>query len=66
MNDRFQDQLAQFIVVLSVDILIYRHTLDKHVHFILQTLHDKLFYAKISKCEFLKKSITYPGHLIIE
>ena len=38
----------------------------KHVPFVLQTLCDKKFYAKISKCEFFKKSIIYFGHLITE
>ena len=51
------------------DILVYSRTLQehaRHVRFVLQTLRDKQFYAKISKCEFFKKSITYLGHLITE
>ena len=49
------------------DILVYSRTLEedaKHVCFVLQSLRDKQLYAKISKCEFFKKSITYLGHLI--
>ena len=50
------------------DILVYSRILEhaKHVPFVLQTLCDKKFYAKISKREFFKKSITYLGHLITE
>ncbi len=69
MNDMFRDQLGQFIIVFLDDILIYSRTLDEHcqhVRFALQTLRKHNFYAKISKCEFFKKSITYLGHLITE
>ena len=57
MNDMFRDQVEQFIIVFLVDIFIYNYTLDEHgkrVCFVLQTLRDKQFYAKISKCEFFK------------
>ena len=69
MNDTFRDQLGHFVVVFLDDILIYSRTLDehyKHVRFVLQTLWDKQFYAKLSKCEFFKRSITYLGHLITD
>jgi hypothetical protein len=69
MNDTFRDQLGHFVVVFLDDILIYSRTLDEHsehVRFVLQTLRDKHFYAKLSKCEFFKSSITYLGHLITD
>ena len=69
MNDIFREQLGNFFVIFVDDILVYSHTLEehaKHVHYVLQTLHDKQLYTKISKCEFFKKSITYLGHLITE
>ena len=65
----FREQHGFFFVIFLDYILVYSCTLEehaKHVHFVLQNLHDKLFYAKISKCEFFKKSITYLGHLITE
>jgi hypothetical protein len=69
MNDSFCDQLGHFVVVFLDDILIYSRTLDehyKHVRFVLQTLRDKQFYAKLSKCKFfIKISIAYLRHLII-
>ena len=67
MDDMFGDQLRKFIIVFLNVILIYRPTLDEHgknVIFVIQTLHDKQLYTNISKCEFLKKSITYLGHSI--
>ena len=67
MNAMFGDQLRKFIIVFLDDILIYRSTLDEHgknACFVIQTLHDKQLYTKTSKCEFLKKSITYLGHFI--
>ena len=62
MNDMFQNQLEQCIVVFLDDILIYSRTLDehgKHLRFVIQTLCDK-------KCMFFRKSITCLGHLITE
>ena len=69
MNDIFREQLGKFVVIFLDDILVYSRTLQehaRHVRFVLETLRDKQFYAKISKCEFFKKSITYLGHLITE
>ena len=65
-NQRLLGDLQQ---IFLDDILVYSRTLQehaRHVRFVLQTLRDKQFYAKISKCEFFKKSITYLGHLITE
>ena len=69
MNDIFREQLGKFVVIFLDDILVYSRTLEehgKHVLLVLQTLHDKQFYAKISKCVFVKNSITYLRHLITE
>ena len=45
MKDIFREQLGKFVVIFLDDIiLVYSHTLeehDKHVRFVLQTLHDK-------------------------
>ena len=69
MNDMFRDQLKNFMVVFLDDILIYSRTLDDHsqrVRFVLQSLQEIQFYAKISKCEVFKKFINYLDHLITE
>ena len=69
MNDIFREQLGKFVVIFLDDILVYSGTLREHAKYVwlvLQTLRDKQFYAKISKCEFFKKSITYLGHVITE
>ena len=62
MNDIFREQLGKFVFIFLDDILLYSRTLEehaKHVCFVLQTLRDKQFYAKISKSDFFKKSITF-------
>ena len=69
MNDIFREKIGKFVVIFLDDILVYSRTLQehaRHVRFVLQILCEKQFYAKISKCEFFKKSITYLGHLITE
>ena len=63
MNEIFREQLGKLFMIIFVDdILVYSCTWEeyaKHVQFVLQILHDKQYYAKISKCEFFKKSINY-------
>ena len=44
MNDIFQEQLQKFVIIFLSDILVYSLSLEehgKHVHFVLETLHDK-------------------------
>ena len=65
MNDIFQDQLGDFVVVFLDDILIYSRTLQdhvQHVQFVLQKLHDNSFYAEHSNMCFFQKTIVYLGH----
>ncbi|XP_056683826.1 uncharacterized protein [Spinacia oleracea] len=67
MNRVFRPYLDQFVVVFIDDILIYSKTPEdheQHLRVILETLREKRFYAKLSKCEFWKKEVAFLGHII--
>ena len=49
------------------DILIYSKTLDEHkqhVRTVLELLRKNKLYAKESKCEFFKTSMSFLGHVV--
>lgn len=55
INRIFHLYLDQFIVVFINDILVYswsRIEYEQHLRTVLNTLRDKQFYAKLSKCKF--------------
>lgn len=55
MNRILHPYLVHFMVVFINDILIYLNFDGEHVdhlRIMLQTLKDKKFYVKLSKCEF--------------
>jgi hypothetical protein len=67
MNSVFMLELDKFVVVFIDDILVYskneaEHT--KHLHTVLQKLHDHQLYAKLSKFEFWLREIKFLGHTI--
>ncbi|KAK8609334.1 hypothetical protein V6N13_061783 [Hibiscus sabdariffa] len=67
MNRVFRPFLDQFVVVFIDDILIYSRSEAEHVEhlrIVLQTLRDHRLYAKLSKCEFWLKKITFLGHVL--
>ena len=37
---------------------------EEHLHIVLQFLHDRKVYAKLTKCTFYQKKIGYLGHII--
>lgn len=55
------------MVVFIDDILVYSKS-DKdhtgHLRVMLQTLQEKILYAKLSKCEFWLKQVSFLGHVI--
>ena len=67
VNDIFRPLLDECVVVYLDDILIYSINLESH-HRHLQQVFDILWreqlYCKKSKCEFLKTSVEYLGHVI--
>ncbi|XP_050908927.1 uncharacterized protein LOC127122669 [Lathyrus oleraceus] len=67
MNRIFHPYLDQFVVVFIDDILIYSKSEEEHadhLNMVLQVLRDKKLYAKLSKCEFWLKEVSFLGHVI--
>ena len=70
MDSIFQEFYDQGVIILLDDITIHtRNDYDEHlalVKKVLKLLADNNLYAKVSKCEFFKKSILFLGHEISE
>jgi hypothetical protein len=69
MNKVFMEYLDKFMVVFTDDSLIFsknEEEHDEHLHLVLQKLRENQQYAKLNKCEFLLKEISYLGHIISE
>ena len=67
MNNIFRPYLDEFILVYLDDILIYSKTKEehlKHIRIVLELLRKHKLYGKRSKCDFMKDSIAYLGHII--
>jgi hypothetical protein len=68
MNKVFMKYLDKFLVVFIDDILIFsknEEEHDEHLCFVLQKLRENLLYAKLNKCEFWLKEVSFLGHIII-
>ena len=69
MNRVFQPFLDQFFVVFIDDILVYskdREDHDTHLRVVLETLRKEHLYAKMSKCEFWLKELSFLRHIVLE
>ena len=67
MNKVFRPYLDQFFVVFIDDILVYsrdEQEHEQHLKIVLQTLREKKLYAKLSKCDFWLKEISFLGHIV--
>ncbi|GAU23275.1 hypothetical protein TSUD_281700 [Trifolium subterraneum] len=67
MNRIFHSFLDKFMVVFIDDILVYSKTKEehkKHLRIVLQVLKEKKLYAKLSKCEFWLKEVSFLRHVI--
>jgi hypothetical protein len=63
----FKNQLDDFVIVFLDDILIFSKTEGehlKHIEKVLSLLRENRLYAKKSKCEFMKKKVSFLGHEI--
>jgi hypothetical protein len=67
MNKVFMEYLDKFVVVFINDILIYSRSEEgheEHLRLVLKKLRKHRLYAKLSKCEFWIKQVTFLGHVI--
>ena len=67
MNRVFRPYVDQFVVVFIDDILVYSKDAQEHEHhlrIVLETLREKKLYAKLSKCDFLLKEVSFLGHIV--
>jgi hypothetical protein len=67
MNKVFMEYLDKFVVVFIDDILVYSRSEEEHeghLRLVLQKLRDNQLYAKLSKCEFWLKEVSFLGHVI--
>ena len=54
-------------MVFIDDILVYsrdEHEHEQHLQIVLQTLTEKKLYAKLSKCNFWLKEVSFLGHIV--
>jgi hypothetical protein len=69
MNKVFMKYLDKFVVVFIDNILIFSKNEEEHdeyLRLVLQKLRENQLYAKISKCEFWLKEVSFLGHIIFE
>ena len=67
MNRIFRPYVDQFVVVFINDILVYSKDAQEHEHhlrIVLEMLREKKLYAKLSKCDFWLKEVSFLGHIV--
>ena len=67
MNRVFRPYVDQFVVVFIDDILVYSKDAqehEQHLRIVLETLREKQLYAKLSKCDFWLKEVSFLGHIV--
>ena len=66
MNMVFNENLDSFIRVFIDDIFIYSNTKEEPEHHLRLTMQVRKhqLYAKLSKCEFWRRLVTFLGHVV--
>ena len=67
MNRVFRPYLDQFVVVFIDDILVYsrdEQEHEQHLKIVLQTLRKKKLYAKLRKCDFWLKEVSFLAYIM--
>ena len=69
MNRVFRPFLDWFVLVFIDNILMYskdQEDHDMHLQEVLETLRKEQLYAKLSKCEFWLREVSFLGHIVSE
>ena len=69
MNRVFLSYVDRFVVVFVDDILVYskdREDHDTHLRVVLETLIKEQLYAKMSKCQFWLREVSFLGHIVLK
>jgi hypothetical protein len=69
MNKVFMEYLDKFVIVFIDDILISsknEEEQNEHLCLVLRKLRENQLYAKLNKCEFWLKEVSFLGHIISE
>jgi hypothetical protein len=69
MNKVFMEYFDKFVVVFIDDILIFSKNEEEHgqhLCMVLQKLRENQLYAKLNKCEFWLKEVSFLCHIISE
>src|SRR5438128_12436080 len=67
MNSVFMMELGVCVVVFIDDILVYSKNEEehaKHLRIILERLQEHQLYAKLSKCQFWLKEVSFLDHIL--
>ena len=67
MNRVFRPYVDQFVMVLIDDILVYSKDAqehEQHLRIVMETLREKKLYAKLRKCDFWLKKVSFLGHIV--
>ena len=67
MNRVFHPYLDQFVVVFTDDILVYYKDAqdhEQHLKIVLHIMREKNLFAKLSKCDFWLKEVSFLGHIV--
>jgi hypothetical protein len=66
MNMNFMEYLDKFVIVFIEGIMVYSKDEEEHLRLEMKKLQDHRLYAKLSKCEFWLKQVTFISHIILE
>jgi hypothetical protein len=69
MNKVFMEYFDKFVMVFIDDILVFSKNEEEHeerLRLVLHKLREKQLHAKLSKCDFWLKEVSFLGHVITE